>query len=371
MLESLNPPIDTRQIACLRAEAAGSTLIVVAGLHGNEPAGILAARRVLARIEREQLLRAGEVVALAGNLPALNLNKRYLARDLNRVWLDEPTAEDSESWQRVELEAAIHAAVAARRGPAVVLDLHTSSAAGVPFAVFGDTLAQRDFAGGLPIPAVLGLNEILDGAMCQFWARRGCLCLAVEGGQHQAEDTISNLEAVILLCLNRAGMLDSRALGWIAEARDHLDRRRSGLPRLLEVLERHAVTDADQFQMQPGFRNIDVVKRGQLLARDCRGELRARKDGLVILPLYQGSGDDGYFWGRAISPLRQSMQALLRRIVPTATLGWLPGVRRDPARKRGFLLNAEGVNGLRLALLRALGYRRLRRTARGWAIERA
>jgi succinylglutamate desuccinylase len=123
--------------------------------------------------------------------------------------------------------------------------------------------------------------------------------------------------------------------------------------------------------MQPGFRNIDVVKRGQLLARDRRGELRAREDGLVILPLYQGSGDDGYFWGRAISPLRQYLQAVLRRIVPPSALSWLPGVRRDSARKRGLLLSARAANGGRLALLRALGYRRLRRTARGWTVERA
>jgi succinylglutamate desuccinylase len=362
---------EARQIARLRAEAAGSTLIVVAGLHGNEPAGIFAARRVLARIEREQLLRAGDVVALAGNLPALGKQKRYLARDLNRVWLDDPAAADSESGQRAELEAAVHAVIVARRGGVVVLDLHTSSAEGVPFAVFGDTLAQRNFAAGLPIPAVLGLDEILEGAMCQFWARRGCLCLAVEGGQHEAEDTVANLEAVILLCLQRAGMLDSRADNWSAQARAQLDRRRSGLPRLLEVLERHAVTEADRFQMQPGFRNIDRVKRGQLLAQDCRGELRAREDGLVILPLYQGRGDDGYFWGRAISPLRQYMQAVLRRFFFNDAFGWFLCFGGDSARNLRLLLSAGAANGVRLALLRALGYRRLRRTARGWTVERA
>ena len=92
---------------------------------------------------------------------------------------------------------------------------------------------------------------------------------------------------------------------------------------------------------------------------------------VVILPLYQATGDDGYFWGRAISPLRQYMQALLRRIVPPAALGWLPGVRRDSARSLRLLLSAEAANGVRLALLRALGYRRLRRTAGGWTVERA
>ncbi len=40
--------------------------------------------------------------------------------------------------------------------------------------------------------------------------------------------------------------------------------------------------------MEPGFRNIDRARKGQLLARDRSGEIRAPADGMVILPLYQG-----------------------------------------------------------------------------------
>ena len=50
--------------------------------------------------------------------------------------------------------------------------------------------------------------------------------------------------------------------------------------------------------MEPGFANIQPVARGQLLARDRRGEIRAPEDCLVVMPLYQGLGDDGFFLGR-------------------------------------------------------------------------
>ena len=54
--------------------------------------------------------------------------------------------------------------------------------------------------------------------------------------------------------------------------------------------------------MAPGFKNL--AREGQLLATDKNGEIRAPKDGLVILPLYQGLGNDGFFWGRAVSEAR-------------------------------------------------------------------
>jgi hypothetical protein len=42
------------------------------------------------------------------------------------------------------------------------------------------------------------------------------------------------------------------------------------------------------------------ARASQLLARDNNGEIRAESDGVIILPLYQGQGSDGFFWGRAV-----------------------------------------------------------------------
>ena len=65
----------------------GPTLLLQGGIHGNEPAGVVAIQRVLARLAELGASVAGRIVALAGNLPALEHGTRYLVRDLNRQWL--------------------------------------------------------------------------------------------------------------------------------------------------------------------------------------------------------------------------------------------------------------------------------------------
>ncbi|MGH9464693.1 MAG: hypothetical protein ACRD0X_03540, partial [Thermoanaerobaculia bacterium] len=63
--------------------ATGPTLLVVAGVHGNEPAGIVATERVFARLALGPALQ-GRLLGLAGNLGALAAGRRYLLEDLNR-----------------------------------------------------------------------------------------------------------------------------------------------------------------------------------------------------------------------------------------------------------------------------------------------
>jgi succinylglutamate desuccinylase len=53
--------------------------------------------------------------------------------------------------------------------------------------------------------------------------------------------------------------------------------------------------------MEPGFANIHPTAAGTLLARDRSGEIRAPFDGVVLLPLYQPDGEDGFFYGRPLA----------------------------------------------------------------------
>src|SRR5688500_8439811 len=73
-----------RGVGTVRGRDAGPTLIVVGGIHGNEPAGIRAVERVIARLSERDL--RGELVAFGGNLGALRLGRRFIAKDLNRQW---------------------------------------------------------------------------------------------------------------------------------------------------------------------------------------------------------------------------------------------------------------------------------------------
>jgi succinylglutamate desuccinylase len=291
----------SRFVSRLAGSDPGPTLLIVGGVHGNEPAGLTAAREVAAELGGGF---RGDYVALAGNLRALAVGSRYLARDLNRQWSPQKIAaldagkvpEDPEGMEQRELRAAIDEVVAAARGPVFFLDLHTTSAGGVPFGLSVDQPKQRAFAAHFPLPVILGLEDQVEGVLSQYLRARGATTLSVEGGQHTDPVSVGYLAAAIRIALDAAGLV---RLPGLEAARGELALARGELPPLIEILFRHAITPEEGFQMEPGFANIHPARAGQLLARDKSGEIRAPEDGVVLLPLYQPQGDDGFFFGRA------------------------------------------------------------------------
>ncbi len=79
-------PSKNRQIGSWDTGQSGPTLLVTAGLHGNEPAGVAACERVIAHLQEHQPALRGRFVALRGNRQALAEQCRFLKRDLNRGW---------------------------------------------------------------------------------------------------------------------------------------------------------------------------------------------------------------------------------------------------------------------------------------------
>jgi predicted deacylase len=287
------------ELGRLRGERPGPTLILIGGIHGNEPAGVEACRRVLGRIEEGAI--AGEVVAFAGNPAALAAGRRYLGRDMNRQWTPALLAaaqqiEDGEATALIALADAIDVVLAHARGPVFALDLHTTSAEGIPFAIAGGAAADRAFAREVPLPVIVGLQESLGGTLTEYLAARGCVALAVEGGQSESAAAVAYLEAVIAVGLAAAAMVDVPELG---QARELLQRARGSLPPFIQVALRHPVRPG--FCMEPGFANIERTAAGTLLARDEGGEIRAPFDGVLLMPLYQAQGSDGFFYGREVA----------------------------------------------------------------------
>jgi succinylglutamate desuccinylase len=102
------------------------------------------------------------------------------------------------------------------------------------------------------------------------------------------------------VALVASGVTAANTTPELAAARAWLARVRGDLPPMIEVVSRRAITPTDGFRMEPGFANIHRTAQGTLLARDVRSEIRAPFDGLVLLPLYQAQGSDGFFYGRPL-----------------------------------------------------------------------
>lgn len=294
-----------RVVARRRGERPGPTLLVTTVVHGNETAGLVAARRVLERLDREATRLSGDLVVLACNLGAMALGKRYQAKDLNRVWTAEnvaalrarsPASDDAEDAEQRALLVEIDATLAAARGPVFAIDLHTTSAAGYAFGIY-DSDAQDAFARKFPLPMVRGLAAALAGVLSSWLVERGAVAIAVEGGQHGDASTVDALERTMTVALDASGVATPSDLGVAIAA---LDAARGDIPRVMKVVARYRIHPGDGFVMAPGFANLAHVRKGQLLAKDGRRVIRAPANGLVILPLYQGQGDDGFFFGRAV-----------------------------------------------------------------------
>jgi hypothetical protein len=356
-------------IGAIRGSLPGPTLIVVGSIHGNEPAGSLASYRILADIESKRQNLRGELILLYGNTRALSRKVRYIDSDLNRHWTDEniyaarasaplasPTSEDLELR---ELLALVEQALERARGEIYFLDLHTTSAHGLPFATVGDTLRNRRFALKFPATIVLGLEEQLEGTLLEYMNNLGAVTMGFEAGQHEAATSVEYHQALIWMAVVAAGLLLPEDAPEFERSRSLLERA-SGGARLVEVRHRHAISPGDEFNMKPGFENFHPVRRGQVLAEDRHGHVTARENGMVLLPLYQKLGDDGFFLGREVKPFWLRLSAVLRHLKVGDYAHWLPGVRRQEDAGSSFIVNTRIARILPLQVFHLLGFRKRR-----------
>lgn len=361
-----------------RGDRPGPKVICLGGLHGNEPSGVIAVRRVLDTLERRKLPFCGELVGLAGNLAALRTDQRYLERDLNRMWTREllaralapprvegvragPGSGHQAEWTELaELHAHLREEIDGQDREVYLLDLHTSSADGVPFACIGDTLRNRRFARPFPLPVLLGLEEQLDGSLLEYLNNHGLVTLGFEAGQHREAHSVDRHEAGIWIGLASAGCFPGPLPADVEQGRRLLADARGGLPAVSEILHRHGLRPNDGFRMHPGYENFTPVQAGEILAEDRAGLVRSPMRGRVMLPLYQGKGEDGFFVARRVRRFWLKLSALLRLARCEALLPWLPGVRRAPGDPETLLVDRRVARWYSLQIFHLFGYRKRR-----------
>lgn len=397
---------DDRLIGRYGGDPDGPLLLCVGGLHGNEPAGVHALRRVLATLSETRPPFRGHIVGLAGNLTALSQRVRFVHEDLNRIWtLDRisglrdlsddgsgrgdgdgpdrggrtgssqggtlrseaapsgdgevpPTVEAHEQGRLLRAVGSV--LPDAGDPPVYFMDLHTTSSESVPFLTFSDSLRNRSFAGHFPLPLVLGVEEEVEGTLLDFVDHLGHVAVGVEGGNHENPESVDHLEAVLWLALVSVGSIGLEAVPESDGLRRRLREAVEKVPTVFEVRYRHGLREGDEFRMEPGFRNFQRVEEGELLARDGRGEVRAPMSGRIFLPLYQRKGDEGFFLVREVAPFWLEVSALLRRLKLDRAAPLLPGVRPHPERSETLVVSPPLASQLTLNLFHLLGYRRER-----------
>ena len=354
-------------IAAFAGKATGPTLIVVGSLHGNEYAGVAAMLELVTEVRSLEASLDGRIYFLAGNTRAIEKRVRFIDTDLNRYWTQHNVSgvstpeilATSEGLELTELDQELDSILITAMDEVFVLDLHSTSADGVPFATVGDTLRNREFAQKFPVTILLGIEEQLDGTMLEYLNNVGAVTLGFEGGQHASVQTIENHKAMVRVAMVNSGVLKDEKLISLESSRNLLGAGKYD-GRLLEVRHRHAIVPDNKFEMKRGFNNFDPVTKGDVLGKDRFGPVVSPESGLLLMPLYQRLGEDGFFIGREISPFWLGLSAFLRRLGIQKIVHVLPGVKRSPGDASTLLVNTRIARFLPLQIFHLLGFRRRR-----------
>ncbi|MBO6512914.1 MAG: succinylglutamate desuccinylase/aspartoacylase family protein [Phycisphaerales bacterium] len=375
-----DPPrlqIKQRELGRFRDTQSGPTLVVIGGVHGNEPAGLIAGQRVLDHLQSvDAHAFQGQFVLLAGNMSALNdhdPDSRYIDHDLNRLCLDahfaEPSTTSAEHQEMHELfsvlESIQHAASNADQ-EMIVLDLHTTSSNSRPVVVFEDSLAARSHAMRMPCPKYLGIEEEIDGLVIDAVTNRlGCVSYLVEGGQHEDPRSIDVHEAAIWIALDSAGIYPiAQSPGDPGAVIRKAAMDREGV--VYDVRHREPILDESFTICNDIFNGTHAIAEKTVLAIQSGQPVHSPITGLIFLPNMQTHkriGDDGFFIVRRISPGWVNLSARLRRKHWVHRMILLmPGVYQGESST--LLVDADLACVLRRQVFHLLGYRLVRHDGR-------
>ena len=301
-----------RLIGRYTGQLKGPLMICLGGMHGNESAGVEALTLLLKMIEVEPITNPdfqfrGRIVAFKGNVRALEKGVRFFKNDLNRIWKPEtiervvatPIWElKHEELELRELIEACHEEIEDYQPEQIViLDLHTTSCEGGIFSIVREDLESIELGIELHAPVIRGMMTGLNGTTLHYFHQSNfqtpITSIVFESGQHDNPLSINRAIAATINCLRTTGHVRAEH---VENVHDQLLISHSrDLPKVAQLMYYHHIEDGDEFKMEPGYTNFDAVKKDEVLAQDRHGPIKAKQDGLLLMPLYQEQGQDGFF----------------------------------------------------------------------------
>ncbi len=290
----------------------GPLLIVFGGMHGNEPAGIKAIEMMSKMLEVEPITNpdfeyAGSFLGLIGNLKAHQENKRYVNADLNRSFTKEnikivKASKESELKDELleikQILNVVHQTIdEIKPSKVIVLDLHTTSSFGGIFSIVTDNEESLKIAVELHAPVIKGMLKGIKGTTLHYFTEENfglpMVPVTFESGQHNEEMSVNRAIAAITNCMRTIG---SVLPNHVENQHDNLLKEHSkDLPKVSILISKHHIAEGDNFRMLPNYQNFQKIKKGEVVAEDIHGNIVAADDCLMLMPLYQKQGEDGFF----------------------------------------------------------------------------
>ncbi|MBU2525879.1 MAG: succinylglutamate desuccinylase/aspartoacylase family protein [Bacteroidetes bacterium] len=354
-----------RIIGHIKGINPGATVVFFGGIHGNEPAGIKALEQVFAQLKSWNIKMNGTLYGFRGNVKALELEKRFLESDLNRIWqrhhITSILRRDKEFLRPDEQELlhiynSLSKILLAEQPPYYFLDLHTTSSHSKPFITISDAMINRKFATLFNVPIVLGLEEYLQGTLLNYINERGYVSLGFEAGQHQDESAVQNCVEFIWKTLLHTELISRKDFEIFQNFKHNFNE--CSKPCFYEVTQRFKIEDHDNFSMKKGFLNFSKIQKGEHLASYNQTDVISKKRSILFMPLYQKQGNDGFFIIRRIPMLALKISAFLRQFKLYQLLILFPGISWTNKEKETLMVNKKIARFYIKSIFHLMGYRK-------------
>ncbi|WP_378176303.1 succinylglutamate desuccinylase/aspartoacylase family protein [Aquimarina sp. SS2-1] len=354
-----------RLIGYYKGNQPGATLIFFGGIHGNEPAGVFALKKVFEELKSRKVSISGTIYGIAGNLWALENGVRYQKEDLNRLWTYDTVKDlhthktkhnNEDSIQQLEIYKTIKQILSKEQGPFYFFDLHTTSSKTTPFLTVNDSMLNRKFTAQYPIRIILGIEEYLEGPLLSFINEKGYVSFGFEAGQHEDPVSIKNHISFVYLTMVYAGSVHKNDVNFDAHY-TFLQSTLNNSHKTYEIFYLYKIENGETFRMNKGFVNFQKINKGQNLAISNGKNIVAESSGRIFMPLYQGKGDDGFFIIKKTPFFFLRLSAILRKIRFDHILPTLPGIRWISDKKDSLLVNLKIARFFTKDFFHLLGYR--------------
>jgi len=236
----------------------GKTLAVFCGVHGNEKAGIYAVNKVLDSID----IKRGVVFFVFANLKAIEENKRFIDKNLNRCFFDDQKGTSYEEGRAKDLIEILKMSDA-------LLDVHASNnPETIPFIITDngfDVVSSMNFK-----IIAKGFDKLEPGSTDEYMKSKGKIGICLECGYvgESRENTDIAYNSIIQF-LQYFNAIDYRIPSY------NLNQR------ILYVDEVQKVTSVN-FKLTKPFKDFEVVKKGTIIAEDENRRYVTDKERIIL-----------------------------------------------------------------------------------------
>jgi len=279
-----------KNVKIIEGKKKGLSVAILARVHGDEPAGEYA-HDALIKFFKKNPLYSGKVFLINANYLASKREIRGIKYDMNRIFFekksDYPEGFDFNSF---EYKRAMEIMKLLKKMD-VVLDLHSTSKASVPFSIcFYPNKKSREIISKLPVEYdVQNFARFLKGTTLNCLPK-GKIGIVVECGRHRNKSTKNISISCAEILLQELEM---------ANFKRKISKKS---PIKLKTLERQIVKDFKTINYLKNYKSFMDIRPSETIAEDNLKKYKApnKKNLLILFPgtiksIRKGTNRDAYY----------------------------------------------------------------------------